>query len=875
MDQRFSIAHRVATVPGIVAVLAVLWFGCVAAVAQEAELAPDAAALDGRRDALLAARYDAARAALSSGVAPVAGTLIEGLLAAQPDAALLEQVLQLRVELALMTGRIGMASRTIEQMDEQAFAVAPVDRALVRFFEGDSAAAMELIDGLSVTRTAVERRPWLALLRALLALREGSNELGNAHFATAQRLADNELLRAHFELVRLRHEMDASNATPERISALRETMRSLRGERSGFEAARMLAIALQQTGATDEALELLSAQLAMPGIRSFELRPGFLLLVGIIAGPASTRGDLALRQVIVENAPSAVQLQALHLLLTAAAEEPRRGRLRADLADWLGRFPEHALRPHFLFILAHLDAANGDYAAAQETAALLQTSFPEPRWTIPALELQAAIAWSRQPPAFRTAADYLNQLRQLIEDPSRRQQIGVLIADCFFLNSDFVSAAEAYAAAMRDLPAAQAGRMLFQRVTAELRSARSDRAVGLLDAAHEAGGYPMTDLWRAEWNLLQWLRRNGQVDAAFSRIAQLLGEDLTGPDLSEELHMRLHWLYARLALEHGRLGMARELAQQLRLNLTGPTFEGLPQEQLALVEAHLLLLEGEVLMQQQQPDEAAAVFAELRDRFSGSGPAILSFLVDARTRGNSTAGTDASASLLALAERFPTSDFAPLALWEAALSPGARASNEQLQRSIVILERLINDYPDHSLVFFARLKQGDLARQLNDFPSALLLYESALSQFPGHAERFRAELGRADVLMALSSDNPTRREEATVIYERNTLLPALPAVARLEAGYKWAQANRQADDLAAYRATLWLVYQRLIADPNLNAQVFAAANGRYWSGRLMLELADSFISAGDTVTARALLSEIAQWQLPGAETAMSRLLALP
>ena len=48
--------------------------------------------------------------------------------------------------------------------------------------------------------------------------------------------------------------------------------------------------------------------------------------------------------------------------------------------------------------------------------------------------------------------------------------------------------------------------------------------------------------------------------------------------------------------------------------------------------------------------------------------------------------------------------------------------------SINIIVRLVGNYPQSELVFAARLKQGELARKLNDFSGAQLVYEELINK---------------------------------------------------------------------------------------------------------------------------------------------------
>jgi tetratricopeptide (TPR) repeat protein len=316
------------------------------------------------------------------------------------------------------------------------------------------------------------------------------------------------------------------------------------------------------------------------------------------------------------------------------------------------------------------------------------------------------------------------------------------------------------------------------------------------------------------------------------------------------------------------------MATALLQELADGRFADLPAGQLAEVESHLLLLKGEAEITSGQKPSGLATFATLREKFPRSGQAILSYLVESRSDSDADNLVSAQQSLVALVDRFPASEYAPIALWEAALNAEQRGLNIHLQEAITILERLVTEYPAHELVYYARLKQGDLARRLNDFPTALLLYERILSQFPDHPQRFRAEISRADCLMALGSEDPARFDMAAVVYERNCLLPTAPLPVRMEAGFKWAHSLVQQGDKAGAEAVYWLLYERFLLDGDLGQAVLHDEAGRYWAARVLLELAALQAERGAIAAARQIYEIHLQMNLPGAALAQSRLDAL-
>ena len=813
--------------------------------------------------------------AIQDGFIGVAKTLVDRLLEDPPEEeAAHQKLLRYRLQIALIRGDMETASRAMATLRERGSAPDPLNEALYLFFSGDPEAAATRLADLDPTTLPVDRLAWVRFLQALILTRQGATEEANSLFLEAENLAPTDLLQDHFEIIRVREEIAAGNYDEASISALRESVRSMRGERAGFEAARLLALALNRMGDQAGAIEVLNTHLAMPGLREFNLRSDLLLIMGIISGPESPRGRLALRQIMSDQAKANQQSVALTLLAQSSTTQAEREALLTDINNWLQQEPPHPLTDRLLAYKAYFLVSKGNFQDAEESARRLMQAYPSSDYVAASLWMLAYSSWNQTPPRYRTAADYLNQLRQRLRDSREAVEAGILIADCYFLNGDFASAADAYGAILREVPARMAGDVFFQRILSELNADRPSSAAELIDSARDDPRIAADSLWRAEWNLLDYLRREERVDLAYERIRTVLTAARSGLPLTPSLALRFRWLEARLTLEAGPPAEAVALANTLLDDLEAGVYAELPLGQVEEMESHLLLLKGEAQIASGQKTQGLATFSRLREKFPQGGPTILSYLVESRSESGQDNLVSAQQSLVALVDRFPGSEYAPIALWEAALNAEQRGLNVHLQEAIGILERLVTEYPGDELVYYARLKQGDLARRLNDFPTALLLYERLLNQYPQHPERYRAELSRADCLMALGSEDPSRFDLAAVIYERNCLLPTAPLPIRLEAGFKWAHSLRQQGDPDGWEAVFWLLYERFVKDPDIVQAIVHDQAGRYWLSRILFELGALQAAKGEIALSRQVYETILNMNLPGSALAGSRLEAL-
>lgn len=809
-------------------------------------------------------------AAIREGFLGIARTLSERVSETDLNEVDLERLLNYRLQIALATGDRARATEVVETARGLEKDLDPLLEAYLAFFNGQSSLAEELLRSGRPTRIP-SAQAWQALLEGLLASAEGRQSEANEAFARAVEAVKGTLLADHFEAVRLREELRAGPLPEESISALRESVRSMQGERGGFEAARLLAIALVRNGREAAAIDILNAHLTLPGIREFGLRADFLLLIGMIAGPDSPRGQLALQQLVSEGEGGDTLSIALTLLTQALGNGYAPGDFLTDLDSWLGSDTPHALEDRLLAYRAYLLTGRESYEEAGEAINRILEEYPASAYVNDGLRMMAYTSWNQNPPRYRTAADYLTRLRDRLPAGPERIRVGILIADCYFLNEDYASASDAYGAVFEHASAEKAGLIFFQRVLAEIGRGRPEAALEILESGQSDERLSADILWRAEWNLIDYWRREGQIERAFARIEEFLGTGGGRNDIPGELELRMHWLAARLSLEAGAYAAAEEKANLLRERLGLPPFSLLDPLLVEAVDSHLLLLMGQARYFLEEADRAMIAFRELRNRFPRSGPAILSYLFESRQESQEDNLVSAQQSLIGLVDRFPDSEYAPIALWEAALNAEKRGLNVHLREAISILERLVSDYPDHGLVYFARLKQGDLARRLNDFPTALILYERLLTVYPDHPQRYRAELSRADCLAALGSEDRSRYDAAIVIYERNCLLTQAPHSVRLEAGYKWAQALRRLNDEAGSEAVLWLLHERFLTHTNEGRWILRESAGRYWMARTLFDLATLQEEKQETASALRILRRIVRLGLPGSASASLRI----
>lgn len=735
---------------------------------------------------------------------------------------------------------------------------------LVAFFRGRENLARRELQRVREDELAPQDRPWRLILQGLLAEREGGLDEAERLFEQARQQAVNSVQAAQFETIILRHRIVAGEASEELAEQLREKVLANQGRSLGLQFAREYAVVLDQLERTEEALKVVESQIRLIAPAQVEEINEMRMLEALLAGPDTSRGRTALRQVLRNAGERSRQRSALYLLASHSEDREQRENFRKFL-DELIAAGTHPIEDDLLLLRGRLALEAGDYAVAEASGRALRERFPGSQLRQEATRLLAHLA--RQQEQYRIAAGYLGDLRAALPDGPERSRMGRLAADCYFLNTDYENASELYGVVLREgyLPA---GDLLRMQVLADVLGGGLESAARHLDAARERGDIAPEDLWRAEWALLRKLRQQGRTADAFARLRSLLeGRNLGERDA--ELSLRLRWMQAQLAFEAGAHGDAAELAGALLATLErGPESPPLTELERA-VQSRALLIAGQAQMELGQMENALALFEQLRAEYPEAEAAAQSYLVEARHYSARNQTVQAQRLLQQLAEAFPDSEYATVALFEAAVNAEARGVAASLAQANEILKTLIREYPDAPLVFYARLKQGDLARQLNDFGTAQSLYELLLQNYPNHPERYRVEMALADTLLAQASRDDSLASPALAAFERLFDLPGLPLDARAEAGFKWGFLLAEVGNVQRAREVYWMVISRYLGEEGRVAEL--QEEGRYWLSRSLFELAVLFEAAGDREQAVSVYEMVLNNALPGGALAQARI----
>ncbi len=824
----------------------------------------------------------AAGRAVALGFPATAVALYEELMLAQPESPSYNSWVLALTSARMEAGRLELARQDLDRLKGKPGPAARLRAGLIAAQRGQVLAAQAEFSSVKPEQLSVQDRPWFYFLQGLLA--EADKELVRAEQAydQADEAAANDWQRASFTLARERVRLVAGEVSEAQVAGLRQSAERFQGRSVGYDFGRQYAVALQRLGRKTEAVDYLQRQLLGMAPSDRIVRDEYRFLLGVLTGAGDAVGRTALEALLKESDDRGKLRAALRLL----ADGSRTGLARTNFLTLIGELigrpdPGHPILENLLLVRSEFALTARQFDAADQDAKALLARFPGSDLKPLALTQLAQIAWEQL--RFRTAADYASRARTEAKDLQLRARLGVMIAEAYYRATDYRSAAGAYASAAEDIPAGVApGSLLFQRVMSELQAGRLTEAAALLTELAPDRRFDALSRWQAEWNLARALQSAGRTDEALRRITAL--RELPADDgLPVELRARMAWLQARLALDAGEPERALTLVAQLPAVLKDVN-DRLRTEIASLAR----LLTAESKFKLGLPGEAVAELQALREGQEGPGSAdsdakMRSFIVEADYYAGMGRLVEAQGLLTKMADEYPKNDYADDALYKAALNAEKRGKDEYFEQAYLLLERLVRDYPKSDLVFYARLRQGDLLRRLNDFTRAQLTYESLINTNGQHVGVLAAQLALGACHRAQLGGDRSHFESAVTIFERLRDLPSAPVELRIEAGFQLGDmyfqrsetkaqegdaAGRKADADRA-RAVWWpLVSTYLLAD---DAGTLEGAKARYWMARILVRMSDLAEAAGRREESLEVCRLIVDKGLPGAGLARSRL----
>lgn len=731
---------------------------------------------------------------------------------------------------------------------------------------------------------SVADHPWYLFLQGAYVDIFSPQEEGRANdfYKRAEEAAPNDLARARFQLqgeeVRLRR-----GRPPVNLKVTRENAETLAGTAMGYQSAQIVVLMLMAQDQRQDAMTFL--QTLVPTIPPVQQRwwDDFRLMMGLIDGRGrGFAGRRALMELLENGYNPVRQRQALQLLADAATADPARRQLRELLEKLSGPNSKHRILESVLLYRAQLALADKrQEEAAARTAELLE-KFPASPLRVHAYGLLAQIAWEQL--KFRTVADNARKARaELANATSPREQaaraeLTLLEAEALFRagqtqgdKSDFRSAADAYAAALRERPAeVQAGNLMFQRVVAEIR-AGSPEAAAILDEFEKDSDFDVENRWQAEWALA----RAGKTADAFARVTALLASNPGAPGgalgVKPDLRARMAWLQVKLSLDAGQPLQTPPLVDALLGtlgNLDASLREGIASTAL------LQKAKAEFQLGREQP--AVATLQRVRAEYPASEAACESYLTEADYYADLDRISDAQKTLIALAENpaYKDSAFVPHAYFQLALLSERLGQEKDLKDALRRIEDLIaapGAAGQGELVFAARMKQGDLFRKRNEFAKAQEVYD-LLTRVPTSNENsILARLELARTYSAQAANDPLQADKARILFaELCERVDASPDV-RVEAGYLLGELLKSRNKLEDAARVWWNDVIMPFLPLKGRPPVEFGATRLWWLARALLQVGEIYEQLGRLDDAQRAYRFIVDLRLQGEAAARAKL----
>lgn len=686
--------------------------------------------------------------------------------------------------------------------------------------------------------------PWYYFLTGALYDTATPRDLqrANQFYTNAETGAPNELARARFQLAAERVRLHLYG----RVSDIELRTARDNADRLGQDFAKSYAIMRAELGQVSGALaDLNTALLKLPPQNRF-WRDEFQFLIGLIGDRGrNSVGRNALFQLLGTGSSPLRQRQALQLLAEASTTGPERAQFVAEIRRLLEVKPPHPIADALLQYRAQLALADKDFVTAESHAERLVKDFPSSPLRVHALALLTQSSWDQG--RYRLAAANAHRTRDALPAEASgpaRAELGVLEAEASFRGGDFRTAADVYAAVIRERPAgldaAKLGALMFQCVLAEIR-AGSDEAAKRLDEFERDPAFDLESRWQAEWSLARDWQARGDIVPALERVTRLLDDAATAARLSPALRARMAWLQARLAFESERYPQALAFIDALLGSV-----ESLDALLRSEITSSSVLLRARTQFALGSEAEAVETLKRLRANHAESDAAIRSYLIEADHHQAKGKIQDAQLALTKLIDTraYEKSEYYPWALYRLALLSEQLGGEDRLKEANTRLEDLINPVGRNpapaDLVFLARLKQGDVFRQRNDNTGAQRAYEDAVNRFPQRPDVVIAQLRLAETHNALSSSDGPDRGHANLAqakFEELLDRESAPADVRVEAGYNLGLLlERQAKVDAAI--TVWWrdVVNRFL--PEGKAVFEAGAKRPYFLARTLFRMGE-------------------------------------
>ncbi len=831
-------------------------------------------------------RLEIAKQALEEGLPSIAERIFREILSDQKSKALSSypEYLLEWTESLIAIDNIDEAQTVLTSFEDKESSSYLLMEALASASKYKYAEAESLLNKFSPESLPPKLMGWYYFLIGIIAEVEHRPTAAENAFASAKKAAVSKSQLAEFELGVLRNRLKRDPMDNDTFIELEQNVRAITEDTKLANSYRLqYATALYLRGQKDTAISFLLQSLQnIP-----ETDPSWsiwMLQLAHFNGLETEKGKALLRSLIFKSNQSEIRLSALFLFIKNA-DKPEIISLTEELLAKIGNDTQHL---ELLYSLLYFYAQTGEFEFKnQDIRSIIDSPenpfdkrFPNSNLKTNTYWLLAYISYKKTPPEYRTAANYLLKFIAQTTDGNDRELAKNMIADCYYRNGDFEMAARFCREAFAESKEVKTrGRLFLQESVSLLKLGQADALIKRMQEinATDPTVIPQQVRWQVEWDLLDFWRKAGQPELALKRML-LIRNDLESADSITKV--RFLWLATILCINDNDYDNALKAVQSLQNEINKHLIDRSDPENLDidLLSANALLLHSEILFVLSRKDtsgddtlanQALSLSKELRTKYPNFDASVFSLFIESRYYAGINRLVDAQQRLIELADSYPKSRLAPIALYEAAVNSSQRKLTETSREALRLIDRLAKNYPNSDILYRALLLQGDIQRTLNEFGDAEQTYDNLITKYPNNPLRHLAELYRADCIYASASKNQVRYDNAAAAYERLYDQSTLPPAFRIEAGYKWANSLIQGNKPNRAQEVLWTIIQTFL-DQNKNADQLDSL-GRNWLARCILDLGKQLDQAKKTEESRIVYDKILQYKLPGSEEIKKRI----
>ena len=794
-------------------------------------------------------------AALRMGIPRLAENYYDEILQEQLSPLLTQKFFLKKITTQIAQNKIKQASSSLLSIPEPQDPVAILLGKIIQFLKDPNQALEYPVDIESINILPEKWKYWGYLYQYFVLIQQGKYELAQEREDNLKNYTgpiDIDGIEPIFRQNRLLY----GSPDPGQGEILKTLIKEFSGTDSGYEYVRYFAIYQFRIGNRKEARQTLFDFLLSEEDIPQKVKDQFYYTIAVMAESGNKDRTDSWSFIIRDGKSAKPLLYCLSQIRNSVLSNDQTDLLLKSIKTRLDKNVRIIPKSQWIRTKASLHWKNKDWDALAKDAEELLESNENERIKREAYYWQAYLSLKRSPKQYGNATIAFANLLEKLPEGDERQQIRLQLADCFFQNKNYQDAAKMYKESQDFSPEEILPRIIYHQIFCEIKSKNFEWVDENLYSQLLLGLIENSSIWELELEFWKALNIHN-VDKLSKRIDKVWGEFKKKSALIDNNIKAKIYLYFSNFLKNNKndYRVSLELINKLIVELKKtPNFK-LENFQSG---SDILLLKGELELMTSPLESSLSTLKEVRALFPKSDQAILSYILESRFWSDQGRSVDAQNILNKLVENFPNSNFAPIALYEAALQSSTRGSLEKEKDAIQLSEKIVAEYPKHPLHSYALLQQAELLWRNGNLDYAKNKYRKILDDYPDHLEKTAIRLAIAKILMAQKSENQNNLNQAMTIFEsiskENDLTPAL----EIEIKISWALAHRNLGQLKDAEK----LYLEPLVEYLLNAEKMESNDILWWLGKLVVSFGELYKEMGKDGDAIKVYQLVEKYDLP-------------